>query len=102
MRTPAEYEAEIDRLAAALDFEAKARASMAQAAHNALEALKAAEEKLKARDSFLLRIKESMDWYTPDDIFLLINGGGVTIQQAITAIMDRPEARGETPLLEVE
>ena len=98
MRTPAEYEAEIDRLGAALNFEAKARASMAEAFARATDDLKTAEEKLKARDAFLLRVKESMDWYTPDDIFLLINGGGVTIQQAITALLDDPKARGEQAL----
>lgn len=102
MRTPAEYESEIDRLSSALDLEAKARASMAEAFARATNDLKAAEEKLKARDAFIMRVKESMDWYTPDNIFLLINGGGVTIQQAITALLDDPKARGEQPLLDID
>ena len=92
MRTPAEYEAEIDRLAAALDLEAKARASMAEAAANAIE-------KLKARDAFLRQVMESLESGEAADDTVWFNSH-TTLYEAIEWLLDDPKARGERPLLD--
>ena len=97
MRTPAEYEAEIDRLAAARDFEANIRASMAEAAYHALEDLKAAEEKLKARDEFLRNLQFELKEGTACDETVWLDDH-TTVVDAITALLDDPKARGEQAL----
>lgn len=97
MRTPAEYEAEIDRLAAALDLEAKARASVAETAANAIEALKAAEEKLKARDAFLRQVMEALESGEAADDTVWFNSH-TTLYEAIEWLLDDPKARGEQAL----
>lgn len=94
MRTSSEYEAEIDRLAAALDLETKARMSMAEAFARATDDLKAAEEKLKARDAFLVKLRAAM---IPADL-VWFHKENVCATDAITALLDDPKARGEQAL----
>lgn len=57
------------------------------------------KDRVNALESFLARVKSSMDYYTPEDVFIF--EGSTTIQEAITAIINTPEARGERPLLEI-
>ena len=52
MRSPEEYEAEIDRLSAALDLEAKARQSMANMAFDLSVELREAKAKAEAKETF--------------------------------------------------
>ena len=52
MRSPEEYEAEIDRLSAALDLEAKARQSMADMAFDLSVELREAKLKAEAKEAF--------------------------------------------------
>ena len=52
MRTTEEYEAEIDRLSAALDLEAKARQSMADMAFDLSVELREAKTKAEAKETF--------------------------------------------------
>ena len=52
MRTTEEYEAEIDRLSAALDLEAKARQSMADMAFDLSVELREAKAKAEAKETF--------------------------------------------------
>ena len=54
MRSPEEYEAEIDRLAAALDLEAKARQSMANMAFDLSVELRDAKAKAEAKETFYM------------------------------------------------
>ena len=54
MRSPEEYEAEIDRLSAALDLEAKARQSMADMAFDLSVELRGAKLKAEAKEIFYL------------------------------------------------
>ena len=54
MRTPEEYEAEIDRLSAALDLEAKARQSMADMAFDLSVELREAKAKAEAKETFYM------------------------------------------------
>lgn len=97
MRTPAEYEAELDRLAAALDLEAKARASMAEAFARATDDLKAAEEKLKARNAFLIQCRDALASGEASDYPVWLNIH-TTILEAINLQLDDPKARGEQAL----
>lgn len=90
MRTPAEYEAEIDRLAAALDLEAKARASVAETAANAIEVL-------KARDAFLRQVMEALESGEAADDTVWFNSH-TTLYEAIEWLLDDPKARGEQAL----
>lgn len=97
MRTHAEYEAEIDRLSAARDFEARLRESMALAFARATEDLKAAEEKLKARDAFLRQVMESLSSGEAADDTVWFNHH-TTLYEAIEWLLDDPKARGEQAL----
>ena len=54
MRSPEEYEAEIDRLSAALDLEAKARQSMADMAFDLSIELREAKAKAEAKETFYM------------------------------------------------
>ena len=54
MRSPEEYEAEIDRLSAALDLEAKARQSMADMAFDLSVELREAKAKAEAKETFYM------------------------------------------------
>ena len=54
MRSPEEYEAEIDRLSAALDLEAKARQSMANMAFDLSVELREAKAKAEAKETFYM------------------------------------------------
>ena len=54
MRSPEEYEAEIDRISAALDLEAKARQSMANMAFDLSVELREAKAKAEAKEAFYL------------------------------------------------
>lgn len=97
MRTPAEYEAEIDRLAAALDLEAKARASMAEAFARATDDMKSAEEKLKSRDAFLRQVMMALENGEAADDTVWFDGH-TTLYEAIEWLLDDPKARGEQAL----
>ena len=97
MRTPAEYDIEIQRLRSALGLEAKARASMAEAFARATDDLKAAEEKLKARDAFLRQVMESLTSGEAADDTVWFNHH-TTLYEAIDWLLDDPKARGEQAL----
>lgn len=82
MRTPAEYEAEIDKLGAALDLEAKARASMAEAAANAFE-------EIARLRSGIAEVRDYVHFWSDDEI---------TRDKLSDLIASDPKARGEQSL----
>lgn len=93
MRTEQEWQA-------ALDLEARLRETMSLAFDRASADLKAAEEKLKARDAFLRQVMEALESGEASDDTVWFNSH-TTLYEAIEWLLDDPKARGERPLLDL-
>ena len=92
-----ELDRRMERMESALDLEVKARMSMAEAFARATDDLKAAEEKLKARDAFLIQCRDSLASGEASDYPVWLNIY-TTMLEAINLQLDDPKARGEQAL----
>lgn len=94
-----ELDRRMERMEAALDLEARMRETMSLAFDRATDDLKAAEEKLKARDAFLRKLKAAIESGEACDETVWLDHH-TTAVDGIAALLDDPKARGERPLLE--
>ena len=92
-----ELDRRMERMEAALDLEARMRETMSLAFDRATADLKAAEEKLKARDAFLRQVMEAMESGEAADDTVWFNSH-TTLYEAIEWLLDDPKARGEQAL----